>query len=102
MFTPRSLRQPILPGCFVVLLLIVCGYRVYGQSAVETSCLSVAEVVASPSVHFVFQESYGLICLATANCPQTHGGYGFQTFNYRSGVAAWSRHELRDYRQSAL
>lgn len=73
-------HPPVLSRCLAALLLFGFSTFSFAQTPIETISVSVADGLASPQVHHVMQDSYGLIWVSTANGLQMFDGYAFQTF----------------------
>ena len=62
-----------------ILFLLFSNQEVIGQEIDPTS-ISISDGLSSPFVKDVFQDSYGLLWIATENGLQKYDGYRFETF----------------------
>ena len=63
------------------------GFTQVGTQQIDPTYITISDGLASPNVQDVFQDSYGLIWIATTNGLQKYDGYRLETFKNIPGKA---------------
>ncbi len=89
----RATRLLSVSLIFPAILLVQLQGTASGQT-IDPTYITISDGLAAPTVHAVYQDSYGILWIGTSNGLQRYDGHRFETYRNASGNPASLQHNM--------